>query len=134
MKKSDFNAFFEKTINEILATSKSGQKEYALNEEAFDNFNRLAADLRMDRKAVLFVYMKKHIDGIVSYINGHKSQREDVRGRIKDVIVYCMLLWAMIDEETATERVESKTNTPIGSSNLNPPIDAQIETPSRIKG
>jgi hypothetical protein len=115
MKKSEFNSFFERTISEILATSKSGQKEYALNEEAFDNFNRLAQDLKLDRKAVLFVYMKKHIDGIVSYINGHKSQREDVRGRIKDVIVYCMLLWAMIEEDD-NPFVESKTNTPIGST------------------
>jgi len=45
------------------------------------------------------VYLLKHIDGITAYLNGHKSQREDVRGRIKDAIVYLMLLWAMIEEK-----------------------------------
>jgi|TARA_R100001530_G_scaffold131243_1_gene102779 hypothetical protein len=44
------------------------------------------------------VYLLKHIDGITAYLAGHKSQREDVRGRIKDAIVYLMLLWAMIEE------------------------------------
>ena len=44
-------------------------------------------------------YLLKHIDGIMSYCKGHKSQREDVRGRIVDVIVYLTLLWGMIDQE-----------------------------------
>ena len=43
------------------------------------------------------VYLLKHIDGISSYVDGHKSQREDVSGRITDAIVYLFLLWAMID-------------------------------------
>ena len=42
------------------------------------------------------VYLLKHIDGISSYIEGHKSQRENVSGRITDAIVYLFLLWAMI--------------------------------------
>tara|TARA_Y100000310_G_C20509786_1_gene728235 strand:+ start:671 stop:823 length:153 start_codon:yes stop_codon:yes gene_type:complete len=45
------------------------------------------------------VYLLKHVDGITAYIEGHKSQREDVRGRIKDAIVYLMLLWGMIEEK-----------------------------------
>jgi hypothetical protein len=46
---------------------------------------------------VLWVYARKHIDGIVAYLQGHKSQREDVRGRINDLIVYCIILRAMIE-------------------------------------
>ena len=48
--------------------------------------------------SVLWIFLKKHMDGITAYIKGHKSQREDVRGRIKDAIVYLMLLWAMVEE------------------------------------
>ena len=44
-------------------------------------------------------YMLKHIDGIAAYVKGHKSQREDVTGRITDCMVYLMLLWGMIQEE-----------------------------------
>tara|TARA_Y100000004_G_scaffold56902_1_gene63309 strand:+ start:3076 stop:3225 length:150 start_codon:yes stop_codon:yes gene_type:complete len=47
---------------------------------------------------VLLIYTLKHIDGICSFVEGHKSQREDVRGRITDVIVYLCLLWGMVEE------------------------------------
>ena len=45
------------------------------------------------------VYLLKHIDGISAYTNGLKSQREDVRGRLTDAIVYLMLLWGMVAED-----------------------------------
>ena len=54
--------------------------------------------LNISSDKTLMVYLLKHIDGITAYLSGHKSQREDVRGRIKDAIVYLMLLWAMVEE------------------------------------
>lgn len=96
----DLNITFENLKKEISFLRESGQKEYAgLDNNALGNFERLASMLSLDRKSILFVYAAKHIDGIVSYLNGHKSQREDIRGRINDVIVYMILLRAMIDEE-----------------------------------
>lgn len=91
----------EKIIEEISHLRNAGQQEYAHSEDnAFANFDRLAERMKLDRKAVLMVYAEKHIDGIHSYIQGHKSQREDVRGRINDVIVYMCLLRGMIEEES----------------------------------
>lgn len=83
----------------------AGQKEYAGGEEAFGNFIRLAKMLNLDRKKILWVYLVKHIDGIISYLNGHKSQREDVRGRIKDAIVYLTLLYGMIEEDDQPPKI-----------------------------
>lgn len=77
-----------------------GQKEYAHDESnVFANFDRVSSSLQLDRKQVLLVYALKHWDGIVAYVDGHKSQREDVRGRIKDLRMYLALLWGMIEEE-----------------------------------
>jgi len=94
-----FRAVFE---NEIMALREAGQKEYARKKaNAFANFERIADDLSglgITREAVLWVYARKHIDGIASYLEGHDSQREDVRGRINDLIVYLLLLRAMIDD------------------------------------
>lgn len=94
---------------EIMPTREAGQKEYAHKEDnAFDNFDRLAADLGLQPEQVLWVYAMKHRDGIASYINGHKSQREDVRGRINDLIVYLMLLRGMVERrEEDAERITS---------------------------
>ena len=87
-------------IEEVTLTRDQGQKEYAHDEkDVFANFNRVANLLEEDRKKVLMTYMLKHIDGIAAYIKGHKSQREDVTGRITDCMVYLMLLWGMIQEE-----------------------------------
>ena len=97
MQQTMYNVF-----NECDALRDAGQKEYAgEGADAFANFNRLALDLRLDRKQILAVYAKKHWDGIISFINGHTSQREDVRGRINDMIVYLCLLRGMVDEEQA---------------------------------
>lgn len=79
----------------------AGQKEYARKQDnAFANFERVAEHINTSREKVLMVYMLKHIDGISSFVNGHTSQREDVRGRITDAIVYLCLLWGMIEEDS----------------------------------
>ncbi len=82
-----------------------GQKEYARKKNnAFANFERVANHIETSKEKVLMVYLLKHIDGISSFVNGHKSQREDVRGRITDAIVYLCLLWGMIEEENSKSR------------------------------
>ena len=86
--------------SQVQQTRDDGQKEYAHTEDnVFANFDRIGSLLEIGSEHTLMVYLLKHIDGITAYLNGHKSQREDVRGRIKDAIVYLMLLWAMIEEK-----------------------------------
>ena len=93
----------DEILKEVIVTRDSGQKEYAHDDDdVFANFNRVAHLLEEDRKKVLMTYMLKHVDGITAYVKGHKSQREDVRGRITDCVVYLMLLWGMIEEEDDT--------------------------------
>jgi hypothetical protein len=85
---------------EIMALREAGQKEYAHDvDNAFANFERAAEDLGLDRKMVLWVFAMKHRDGIASFLQGHRSQRENVRGRINDLIVYLLILRGMIEEE-----------------------------------
>ena len=92
-----------KIIKIVEATRDEGQKEYAHDQDdVFANFNRVANLLEEDRKKVLMTYMLKHVDGIAAYVKGHKSQREDVTGRITDCIVYLMLLWGMVEEENGS--------------------------------
>ena len=87
-------------IKEVNTMRDAGQKEYAHDDDdVFANFNRVGALLDIDRKKVIMTYMLKHVDGVAAYVKGHVSQREDVTGRITDIIVYLMLLWAMIEEE-----------------------------------
>ncbi len=89
----------KKIMSQILQTRDEGQKEYAHTEEdVFANFKRVGNVLQIEQEKTLMVYLLKHVDGICAWVNGHRSQREDVRGRLTDLIVYSMLLWGMVEE------------------------------------
>ena len=87
-------------FGEVKRIHTAGQKEYAMNEDnVFANFERISEQTGFDRKMVLWIYLMKHIDGIASFLKGHRSQREDVQGRLTDSIVYLCILWGMIEGE-----------------------------------
>lgn len=88
----------------------AGQKEYARREaNVFANFNRIAENLGLSPEQVLLVYLSKHFDGVVAWVNGHRSQREDVRGRIDDMRVYLAILAAMIEAYEKEQVSEAPT-------------------------
>ena len=108
MKHSQMAELMDDILKEVIVTRDSGQKEYAHDDDnVFANFNRVAHLLEIDRKKVLMTYMLKHVDGIAAFVKGHKSQREDVTGRITDCIVYLMLLWGMIEEDGILSKKET---------------------------
>ena len=101
MKRSELAVWMERIFKECSFLRDAGQKEYAHDDEnAFANFERIGASLGLPREKVLLVYALKHLDGIHAYVNGHKSQREDVRGRINDLIVYLCILRGMVEESS----------------------------------
>ena len=84
----------------VVQMHTEGQKEYAMDvDNVFANFERISEQTGFDREMILWIYLMKHIDGIASHIKGHRSQREDVRGRLTDAIVYLCILWGMIEKE-----------------------------------
>lgn len=95
----------EAVTQEISFLRDAGQKEYAhADDRPFRNFETLADELDLSREKVLWIYLKKHMDGVLAHINGHRSQRESVKGRINDAIVYLILLRAMTEEVEAEAR------------------------------
>ncbi len=101
--------FFQEVIfPEILAVGKVATREYSTTENVFANFEKLSSDLQISREQVLWVYLKKHLDGILAHINGFTSQREPVQGRIKDAMTYLGLFWAMQEEGTIETARASK--------------------------
>ena len=106
MHRQEMKILMDQIFKTIQKTREEGQKEYAREQNnAFANFERIADSLSISKEEVLLVYLLKHIDGICSYVKGHRSQREDVRGRITDVIVYLCLLWGMIDKNEESMRI-----------------------------
>ena len=99
MTRDEMAAVMEKVFEECRALRGCGQLEYARRaENALANFEHVGERLGVSREQVLLVYMEKHLDGIHSWVQGQRSQREDVRGRINDVIVYATLLRGMVED------------------------------------
>lgn len=95
--RADVAKLMTQIFDECQQTREKAHDEYAHDDaNALANFERIASELGITREKVWYIYAKKHWDGILAHINGHVSQREDVRGRIKDEIVYLVLLWAMV--------------------------------------
>jgi hypothetical protein len=102
--KAEVAKVMEQVFKELDALREAGQKEYAGGgDNAFGNFERLQAEVDVDKKKVLWIYAMKHKDGIAAFLRGHNSQREPVEGRINDLIVYLILLRAMIEEDKKSE-------------------------------
>ena len=99
MQHSEMITMIDEIFSKVKKMHIEGQKEYAMDEyNVFANFERIAEQTGFDKEMVLWIYLMKHIDGIASYLKGHKSQREDVRGRLTDAVVYLCILWGMIDK------------------------------------
>lgn len=102
MTQQEFAAHLEKLHADERAVRAAGQKEYAHDDEnCFRNFEGIEGQLGISREMVLWVYLQKHLDGVLAYLNGHTSQRESVHGRIKDARLYLALLDGMITENEA---------------------------------
>ena len=100
MNYEDMTKIMESQFDEVRALRDAGQKEYAHDDaNVFANFHRVASALGMPPERVLLVYLLKHLDGISAWAKGHRSQREDIRGRIGDAITYLCLFRAMVEED-----------------------------------
>ena len=106
MTQSHMRKFMDNIWSTVINMRDEGQKEYAhTDKNVFANFERTGKLLGVEREKILMTFLLKHIDGIAAYANGHKSQREDITGRITDAIVYLCLLCAMVDEGRENEEL-----------------------------
>ena len=105
MEYAEAEKIMEKMFEEERAVSKAKGTEYTQGKDRLDNFKRLSVDVGIDPKAVLWIYLKKHLDSISSYIRqGRVFSNEPIQGRIMDARVYLFLLRCMIEEEEAAKK------------------------------
>ena len=132
MRLAEHNELLEDIFNEVRKIRLAGQKEYAHDEDnCFANFERIAKLQDLSRETILMTYLFKHIDGIQSYVKGHKSQREDVRGRIVDIIVYLTLLWGMADQDDISDEFYKREESLIDEEVS---AEVQMRKESKYKG
>jgi hypothetical protein len=99
-----------KILKTVQQTRDDGQLEYASQDNVFADFESTAELIGVNRESVLLTFLNKHMRGIAAFVKSHKSQREDVRGRITDAIVYLCLLWGMIEHQEECMWESDSTN------------------------
>jgi hypothetical protein len=73
-----------------------GQHLLRDNFSDMETVDELVLQLQPDPKAVLMVYLMKHVRSIEAWIkNGEVSSDEKIKGRIIDLITYAALLWGL---------------------------------------
>lgn len=99
-----FESYCADVLHKVMETMRIANKEYARDEDKFDNFNRIAEQLRRSKHLknvtnvdVAKVYLLKHIDSLVKGV----SIREPIEGRITDCIAYLLLMGGMMFEATS---------------------------------
>jgi hypothetical protein len=108
MNYEEFNVFCQQLDKDSYDVMDKAKQEYASNAQRFSNFDHASQRLRRNPRLtyikpsdVALVFLDKHIDSLMSGI----SLREDIRGRIIDIINYMKLYAGMIEEENKAEVV-----------------------------
>jgi hypothetical protein len=93
----------EQTIAQVKSLSSLKGGEYAGDVDRLANFRRNGERLGLPMETVWAVYAAKHWDAVMQYVqdlcSGRERERlEPLAGRLDDIIVYCILFKAMLEE------------------------------------
>lgn len=106
-----FALLVEQTVATIHKLSALKGGEYAGDDDRLANFRRNAAALGLPMETIWAIYCAKHWDAVMQYVKDLNSGKDRVRlepisGRLDDIIVYCILFKAMIDERNDNYSLE----------------------------
>lgn len=105
MERSEFVELIKSEWREILALNEKKGRDYAGDEDVVSNFKRNAEALGVTPEIVWAVYAGKHWDAIQTFCREGDVASEPISGRLRDLIVYCLLLLAI-----NVDKVEAATN------------------------
>lgn len=98
-----YTELVEETVANIKKLSALKGGEYAGDVDRLMNFRRNAIALSLPMESIWAVYCAKHWDAVMQYVQDINSGKDRIRlepisGRLDDIIVYCILFKAMIEE------------------------------------
>lgn len=99
MEREKFVRLMEETFADALNLNRKKGKDYAGDEDALSNFKQAAVQLDTTPEKVWAVYAHKHWSAIMAYCAEGKLESEPIESRVKDVIVYCVLLLGLIEDK-----------------------------------
>lgn len=114
MHQQQFEALVERIRKETTELLIVKGREYAGDADRLANFKRGAALTGIDPLTVLFIYMSKHYDALATYVRDRQRGdtmpvlSEPISGRLADLVNYCVLAWALIEEAEGSAQQVAK--------------------------
>lgn len=100
MIRDDFAQMIVDEFEHIDKLQRTKGRDYAGNEDVLLNFKRNAEALDLTPEQIWAAYAGKHWDAIQSYCKTGALTSEPIEGRLRDLIVYSLLMLAMVKERT----------------------------------
>lgn len=106
MNQEEFTQLVDETIKSTGALLISKGAEYAGSADRLANFKRGAALTGATPLQVAFVYASKHYDSLANFVRNEAAGKdrqklsEPIEGRLDDLINYCILMKAIIKENS----------------------------------
>jgi len=95
-----YTRIMENLFKEILGLADEKREEYANEADALYNFKYAALRNNKDPKEVLIEWMDKHTNSLDMHFNGLVDLPKDkLKEKIKDVIIYLVLLLSLEEEK-----------------------------------
>lgn len=112
-----YSALIAQTISRIESLSKLKGGEYSGDTDRLANFRRNGARLGLPMETIWAVYAAKHWDAITQYVQDlqvgvQRERGELIAGRLDDLIVYCVLFKAMLEEREGLPSPTPSRNPP----------------------
>lgn len=113
MNQTEFDKVVASTVESINQLLRIKGGEYAGSEDRLANFKRGAELTGVTPLQCLFIYLSKHYDSVSTYIRDQaagidRPRSESIAGRLDDIINYCILAKALVQEHEAA-RAKSAT-------------------------
>lgn len=111
MTHEQFCLYVTRFINEIKQLLIEKSCEYSMAGDKFHNFECGARLTIQTREQVLYGFMLKHLISLQDFILHQRNSNhpEKLQEKIKDIVNYCVILSAMIDENRKQTKSEPVT-------------------------
>ena len=100
----EFDQFWQQLCEDEHQLLQGKGIEYSGENNRFRNFEKLGTELELHPAKIAWIYLKKHLDSLLSYINKlddpkYKEQiSEPILGRIHDARNYLALIGGMLND------------------------------------
>ena len=109
----EFDKLQQSLFDDIVKIGAGKGREYASSDDRLANFKRLAPECGIKPELVAWVYFRKHLDSISTYLKeGKELSEETIRGRFLDAINYLTLIYGLIVESQVNQTKLEYTNHP----------------------